>query len=134
MSTQSIMQLFGPVQSNGCISQVPPDDWWFPETVVSASTKQLRCDYRLNFLLACKWNVVCIPSGNSIRLVHFDDGPSNITEIAQVTSPSTSAVTLSAWIELNGLISAGKYKQIGYQIKKGPSANELAILDVHLNM
>lgn len=132
MAHQSIMQLFGPTQVNGCISELPPVDWWFPQSVISASSKQLRCDYRLNYLLMAKWSVVCVPNGHLVRLVHFDDGPTNVVEIAQLTDQSTSAVTLSAYVELNGLVMSNKYKHIGYQIKRGLGSVELVIFDCHV--
>lgn len=114
--------LFGPVPHDAAaLSEVPPDDWWFPSNALSASVEEMRFD-RYDVLNA-KWIMVCAPRGHSCRLVLFFEDPHEVVEIARVTSAAPGRVPLDTWLP-DGTLDAyrgGPYKYLGFQFKRGPS-------------
>jgi hypothetical protein len=65
---------------------------------------------------------------SGVRLVHFDDGPANITEIIAFEdndmTPIVSTQDITA--DLQALLAAGVVKQLGYQVH-GDGSNSCTI-------
>jgi hypothetical protein len=125
------IQLFGPVQSNGANIQTLPTTYAFPGSALTASTKTF--DFELNGgfppVIFAVWRLIWTPgvtTANFMRLVHFDDGPVNVTQIVEIggvssSTPRNDAVEITT--ALNALITAGVRKNIGFQVKGNNSTS-----------
>lgn len=99
--------------------------WDWPGTGVTASLYQFYANQLNAYPLSlAQWRAVWDPNvtgpaTTGIRLVTADSGPANITAIATLTASGVGSVRNDATditSDLNSLISAGTYKQIGHQL------------------
>lgn len=113
-------QLFGPVQYDGAHKSVNGAVWVFPGNALSASTKTFIFSRRLPFVTFARWLLVWTPNASAdARLVYFDDGPTNIVQVAELhgasSTPQATAVDIThTW---NNLAQAGVTKTFGFQLK-----------------
>ena len=124
-----IVNLFGPAQYDGAIKKqhVGPE-WKFPGQALSASTQKFRFDLGYPPVKYARWLVIWTPGSKatSLRLVHMDDGPANITEIGIIEGtdhPRPTAEELIITDSINQLVSGHVAKQIGFQVKDGGDAD-----------
>lgn len=94
----------------------------FPGTALSANVSVLHADKPMKLLTYARWVLAWNPntgaSPTGVRLIHADQGPSNIVQIAEfrATNKNTPKVDgIEITNELNALISAGLWKQLGHQ-------------------
>jgi hypothetical protein len=128
-TVQSEIILFKNSQ-NPLAGTVPGANWAWPGTALSANTHRLHANYLASATLRfARWVLVWNPqvtdpvtfSPTGVRLVKFDDGPTNIEEVAAVRSPQgttyatprVDAVDVTS--ALQQIVSALTTKQIGQQ-------------------
>lgn len=98
--------------------------WAWPGAALTASVTTLHAGLGEYSLVAACWVLAWDPatagsSPTGVRLIHADDGPSNITEIARIdatyaTTPRRSSVDILD--ALRGVLSSGAtHKHIGHQ-------------------
>ncbi|KRR18136.1 discoidin domain-containing protein [Bradyrhizobium retamae] len=93
----------------------------FPGSALTASTIAFYANQGMR-LQQARWLVALTPGHASnatrIRVVNFDSGPNNIVSMAEISATGTTPLTGGAdiTISLLGLINAGVFKQLGYQI------------------
>lgn len=114
------LQLGGP-DPDGLINYTTTGTWSFVGSALSSSAKRLLYSYggiRVEYArMVAVWTTASM--SNQIRLVHFDDGPANITEIGVITPSATGspiATSLIVTSGLDALAAASQEKQIGYQV------------------
>ena len=118
--------LYGPESRSGAalVQGSTGGGYLWPGSALSASTLRMRFDLVTRRVAYARWLVVWTPNGagNGIRLVHADDGPANVTAVAEFTglsqvTPINSAADITD--ELNALIDGGALKQVGHQVMAG---------------
>lgn len=123
--------LFGPVQGGfrsdwtpfgGALCEQATVTWSFVGQALSANIKRFRFDLGLDFVEDARWVTTWVgySANNQVRLVHFDDGPTNVTEICVITNPGLSTPISQPVVikdALNALRTAGVYKSIGFQVR-----------------
>lgn len=131
------IQLFGPAHAADAVSDVASSPKWIG-SVLSNSTYWLEMSHGLAELAKARFTVFWTPrnTANYVRLVHADNGPSNIVEIARIQSnglmtPTGQAVDVTA--AMNALIAAGVDKHIGFQVG-GDGVNQWTMNNVRLEM
>lgn len=124
---QTHHQLFGPTHSAGSINKIHGTTYVFPGEVLSCSNKI----FRFGKLARCKdmpyaieaiWILIWQPANTNhkARLIHADQGPSNITEICEITPVVTGGAIASSFDftgPFNDLLANGIDKRIGWQVK-----------------
>jgi hypothetical protein len=117
-----VFNLFGPVQNEGALVQVPSPEWKWPGTALSASTTRMRFDLDYAAVTFARWVVVWVPGAHAsqLRLVNTDDGPKNISEMGviggrDITTPVAEDCVITD--QLNALRGNHVQKHIGFQIK-----------------
>lgn len=105
--------------------------WSWNGAALSNSVVTMRWDFQpqkeIRFArLICVWTPQ--HSASKVRLIHMDDGPTNITEIAQCASggeatPIVSGADITA--DLNALRSGGVKKHLGWQTQGNGSTQFL---------
>lgn len=113
--------LFGPVQFEGANKGYTRPEWSFIGSALSSSTKLLWLSHGFPCVANARWLVIWNPgsSNNKIRLISFDSGPSNITEIGvingkDVNTPLAQAILIKD--HLNDLVDNRINKHIGFQV------------------
>lgn len=132
------IQLFGPAQTSGsAITDTAASPKWVG-MVLSGSTHRTLFSKGVLPVESARMLVLWAPrnTANYVRFVSCDDGPTNIVELARVQGngnmgPSAQAVDITT--ALNGLISAGVDKQIGFQIG-GDGVNTWTLYEVQLEI
>lgn len=123
---QSIFTLYAEPRSSEALAQSSTGgSYVWANDALTASTFTFRFDKGSLWedILYARWYVVWHPNGdtnNGIRLVHADDGPTNITEIAEFTGRSDTSQIVSETditTDLATLLAGGAKKHIGHQIK-----------------
>ncbi len=117
---QDCFQFFGPFPGSGYTTHLGPTYGFM--TALTASTKHFFFNDGLSPIVRALWIVVWIPinPAASARLVHMDDGPLNITQIAAVPGMATPNPIVSyadVTAPLDALRQAGVYKSLGVQFK-----------------
>ncbi len=112
----------GPSYPSG-FSGVNSSTYTWNGAALSNNVSTFRFDFQpgktLRFArLLCVWTPNS--SGAGIKILHMDDGPTNLTDIAECphsgqTTPIVSAVDITA--SINTLISNGSKKHLGWQSK-----------------
>ena len=101
--------------------------WVWAGTALTASTVRQWFQFGFPAVQYVRWLLVWNAEGNAAngaRLIHADDGPTNITTIAEFTgltstNPIVSGVDITtAW---NGLILGSVTKNIGIQLRGNPT-------------
>lgn len=136
---QSFVQLFGPVQNEGSLFQVPGGGWHHPGAATSTSYKTFWFNRAWQRITWAALKIEWIPNhqGNSLRLIHADDGPSNITTIAEVagsnnTNPAAAAFNVTA--ALQALARGGRPKHLGWQMRSSGGNRQVRIYQIHLEI
>lgn len=115
--------------------------WAFPGNALTASTTRMEFDWMppiesARWVIAWNPNTGASPTG--VRLIHFDDGPNNITHITQITacctvSPIGSANVTDVTAALQSLQAAGVMKNIGHQtIGNGGNGPMIYSSEIHI--
>lgn len=100
--------------------------WVWPGSALTASVNKAWFNLNLPTAQYVRLLVVWNPrgdSGNGVRLVHADDGPTNITELGAVSgSTATTPIvsTLDLTTDWNSLGSGGVAKNLGMQLRGNP--------------
>lgn len=129
----AVYSMFGPVQGNGALSQVPGASYAFQGEALTASTKRLFIGPNCARVHWAAVSVVWAPgsSQNSIEIVAFDDGPSNIVQLAVINGANLSTPTGTGVLitdKLRAIVATGiSHKHIGFRIKgvTGYTINEV---------
>ena len=115
-------QLFGPVQADGKEENTYGTTYVFIGDALTASTKWFPFSQGLPPVQSAVWKHEWTPNdiGTSVRLVHMDNGPANITPIAEVQSDGSMTPVVES-IDftkvMNELIAAKVDKHLGFQVK-----------------
>lgn len=120
---QTHHQLFGPVAHYGAIrDHAVGTQWVFPGSALTAATKRFRFSRGLQSVNSAVWLLMWVTPNRShkARLVYFDDGPSNVVEICEVTGtgegqPRVNSFDLTGLF--NKLVAERIDKNIGWQLK-----------------
>lgn len=127
-------QLFGPVQNNGSLSQVPGSEFSFQGQALTASTKMLLLGANVADVHWARAVAVWAPGSvqNEIEIVKFDDGPVNIERMGiivgeNLSTPRVGGVLLTQAFQ--DMVAAARanntsHKQIGFRMK-GPASYNL---------
>lgn len=116
-------QLFGPVHLQAAMSYVLPSVWQFPGSALTANTALFSWDLDHCRIARALFRMVWTTESTAqvARLVHADDGPVNITEIARIEGrglgmnrADNQVVNVTA--ALNALRDGGIYKNLGLQL------------------
>jgi hypothetical protein len=116
------MHLFAPVQIEGALVHTPTNQWAWPGEALSASTGHLAFRYGFPPVTFARAIIVWSPGSvnNGIRIVHADDGPTNITEMGRkISTESTQSPRAHGIIltdQLNELVNNKVSKHVGYQV------------------
>lgn len=127
-ATESHYDFFGPEpRIADALTQSSTGGYVWPGNALTSSTHTLRFDLGLRTALAATWRLVWTPNdaANGMRLVHADDGPLNITQIAEQTGVATATPrhdAVDVTTQINALISGGVFKHLGHQITAGTTA------------
>lgn len=123
------VNLFGPVQANGAMSQVPGTDFGFQGSALTASTKYFRFDFDHLEVATARAVIVWAPgsASNELELIKFTDGPANVERIghllgANLSTPTAQAIDLTAaW---QAMVNAKQARHVGFRMK-GPTTYTL---------
>lgn len=121
---QTFVQLFGPTQGQGALTQGLPSSYAFLGNALTSSTKRFWFDRGLLEVDYAIFQVVWTSSSldNKLRLIKCKDGPSEIEQICEI-SPSApgNPVVSGAFVTeaLQDLVLAGEMRHLGFQ-GKGP--------------
>ena len=120
-------QLFGPAHEQAALTKAYGPNfgqyapWVFVGSCLTCSTSMFVFNLPMPSAYFARWQLIWTPNNTNTvaRLVAFDDGPSNIVEIARIYSdgsmnPVAPAVDITA--VFNQLVAAGVKKHIGFQI------------------
>ena len=91
---------------------------WFGGAALTSSTNTVYFG-SLRRIQIAHWIVVMTPRGGGARLVSFDDGPTNIVELARWDDSRYTPMVAGAYVteQLNAIIDSGiGHKHIGLQI------------------
>ena len=133
------VNLFGPNQFPGSLSQAVGSTYGWVGSALTASTKAFKfalANYPdvVDATFRAVWTTENISSW--IRLVHCDDGPVNITQITEIQgngslNPANQVVDITT--SLHNLIVGGINKNLGFQLKDD-GTNAWRIYEVRLEM
>lgn len=128
MIVPSFIQLFGPVQFAGALNTHVGGTFTFPGAALTASTAMLRFDMGLAPVAFAQWVVVWTPINPiaAIRLVHFDDGPQNIVEMARIQGQNSATPLNKRAVvteQINWLVDGRVKKNIGFQVQDDNVSN-----------
>lgn len=123
-------QLFGPVQLNGSLQQIPGPDFGFQGNALTASTKQIYLGPNSADVDVARVVAVWAPgsAANEIELVKFDNGPTNIERIALMSGQNVSTPVASGAVitqALQAMVDEAKlngtpFKHLGFRMR-GPA-------------
>lgn len=130
-------QLFGPVQHDGREVNTYGSTYVFIGDALTASTKVFPFQ-SMPLVEKATWKHVWTPNNTAayVRLIHADNGPSNITQIVAVQSNGSSTPTVETvdiTNDFNSLVVAGVEKQIGFQVKDD-GVNESSIYESRIEL
>ena len=140
MARPEFAQLFGPVQDAGSWLGNPiAGQWSWIGSATTASTKTFEFQLGFPSLSLAMWRVIW--RTNSVYqyagLFHMDNGPSNITQIAQMTGDGTgnpANQALDVTTALNTLITNQTYKNIGFRVWGDSTPSAMRIYEVRLEL
>ncbi|HET7736440.1 MAG TPA: hypothetical protein VFK52_10720 [Nocardioidaceae bacterium] len=121
-SVQSWIDLIGPNPA-GVTMGTNGGTYAWPGDALSASVAVLLGNVaNLRPVVFARWVLVWTPGNvnNGVRLVSADSGPTNIVQISEDTGDSTATPivhTATITDDLNAIIAADAFKNIGYQVK-----------------
>ena len=119
---QVVVDIYGPEPRDAqATADSPGGTYTWPGAALSTSTRRFYFDRGLRTLVRATWELAWIPdgTGDGVRLVHMDDGPTNITQIAERTGAPAGYEYYTADLTsaINALIASGVFKHIGLQWK-----------------
>jgi hypothetical protein len=121
--SQSIVQLYGPTPIGQTLQPNSPFAWMPPDAALTASTQTLWFNAGLGPFTFVRWLLVWLAPNVNIhaRLVSMDDGPTNLTQLAQIDAAADGAMGphpagVIVTDAFNQMMARGRYKHIGYQI------------------
>ncbi len=122
--------LFGPVDGAAALSEAAPVDFVWPGSCITSHVFPFYFNLQTWPLTFACWRICWSlkrPAGSTgrvnIRLITCDDGPTNIAEIARISSKNWPAGTnvLNSPVDitaaLNSLITSKTFKNVGWQIQ-----------------
>lgn len=132
------INLFGPAQTaQSVVADVAAAPKWVG-LALSGSTHRFPFSAGVAPVGSARLLVLWAPRNttNYVRLVAFDDGPTNIVEIARVQGngnmgPSVQGIAITD--QLNALRANGVDKQLGFQIG-GDGVNQWVLYEVQLEI
>lgn len=133
-------QLHGPVARFAVMQYVTPAFWQYPGSALTAATKLFRFDFGVLPARSARLRMVWTSATDQhyARLVHADDGPSNIVEMGVIRSrgrgldlPDNQVVDVTQ--AFNELRAGRVYKNIGFQLH-GDGATEVAVWEARLEI
>lgn len=137
MTLPLFVQLFGPVQNEGSLVTSIGPTWQWPGAATTASTKTFEFQLGFPIPVWVRWIVLWRTQtvNQYVRLVHADDGPSNITQIAQIQGtgrgePDDSVMNVT--VPFQTLVAAGQHKHLGWQL--WGDGNPIQIYEVRLEI
>lgn len=117
--------LFGPEPRTAhALTQTSTGGYVWPGEALNGNTGTFRFDLGLRRAAYARWIMVWKPmaSYNALRIVHHDSGPTNVTQIAEITgltdtTPVVSTVDITT--DINALFDGGIEKRFSHQINAG---------------
>lgn len=120
----------------GVFSGTAPANYAFAGNALSASSQRFSVNYGTPRVEIAVFTVVWTSGSlsNRIELVSADDGPTNITQLVEVSPASAASPIVTDAIvttQLDNLAQAGVFKQLLWRIKGGGS---YTIYKVHVDV
>ena len=133
------VNLFGPNQFPGSLSAVVGSTYSWVGSALTASTKTFKFSLTgYPDIVDANFRAVWTTENTSswIRLVHFEDGPSNITQIVEIQgtgsqNPANQVADITTAI--HNLIVGGTNKNLGFQLKDD-GTNAWRIYEIRLEL
>lgn len=122
---------------NSAISLNSPTSttWSWPGAALSASIVPFLAGMGIRPIVYCRFLVTWTPNNGGARLIHCEDGPTNIQEIHAFTDPRSTPI-VSAWditAEMQALRAGGMNKHLGMQLR-GNGFNTARVYSFALEM
>jgi hypothetical protein len=125
---QTSINLFGPEPraygTPEALECHPGTEYGWQGSALTASTRRVFFDQGLSSARLVVWRLVWMPRVEraAVRLIHMEDGPTNIVQLAEVVAEPGKlgpvvAPQRDVTAEFNALVRAGTPKHLGHQAK-----------------